>query len=109
MDHVRLSRLLKLLPIEKIDITREPETGLVIMTARDCYETEFCLGELLVTVAEVKLDTSRGYSMILGDEPRKAVISASVDAVYNSDDNRLKAKLDRYRRCLKRGSSTSWS
>lgn len=41
MDHVRLSRLLKLLPIEKIDITREPETGLVMITARDCFETEF--------------------------------------------------------------------
>jgi alpha-D-ribose 1-methylphosphonate 5-triphosphate synthase subunit PhnG len=49
-----------------------------------------------VTVAEVKLNTSRGYSMILGDDPIKAVIGATVDAVYNSDDNRLKAKLDRY-------------
>jgi len=95
MDDTSLSHLQRLLPLEKISITKAPEPGLIMMTARDCFDSDFCLGEVLVTVAETQIENAKGYSMILGDNPRKAVISASLDAIFNGDDAKLKAKLTR--------------
>ena len=66
MDDESLSRLQRLLPLEEIEISRTPETGLLMMTARDCFDTDFCLGDILVTVAEAKV----GNSTRLLDDPR---------------------------------------
>jgi phosphonate C-P lyase system protein PhnG len=95
MDDKSLARLQHLLPLEKISITKAPETGLIMMTTRDCFDTDFCLGEILVTIAETQIENAKGYSMVLGDNPHKAVISASLDAIFNGNDAMLKAKLMR--------------
>ena len=100
MDEQSLSRLLGLLPLDEIEVCKAPETGLVMMMARDCFDTDFCLGEVLVTVAETKIGNARGYAMVLGDEPRRAVISASVDALLNGNDEHLKTKLSRFMRTV---------
>jgi len=102
MDDKSLSRLQRLLPVEEISVTRAPETGLIMMTARDCFDTDFCLGEVLVTVAETQIENVKGYSMVLGDNPRKAVISASLDAIFNGSDAKLKAKLFRRLRAFEK-------
>jgi phosphonate C-P lyase system protein PhnG len=102
MDDKSLSRLQRLLPIEEISVTKAPETGLVMMTARDCFDTDFCLGEILVTIAETQIENAQGYSMVLGDNPRKAIISASLDAIFNGNDAKLKAKLIRCLRSFER-------
>jgi phosphonate C-P lyase system protein PhnG len=102
MDDESLSRLQRLLPLEEIEISRTPETGLLMMTARDCFDTDFCLGDILVTVAEAKVGKVRGYSMILGDDPRRAVLSASLDAILNGSDGKLKARLLRALRVFER-------
>jgi len=102
MDDESLSRLQRLLPLEEIEISRTPEAGLLMMTARDCFDTDFCLGDILVTVAEAKMGNVRGYSMILGDDPRRAVISASLDAILNGTDGKLKARLLRELRVFER-------
>ncbi len=98
MDEKSLERLLRLLPLEEITVAKEPETGLIMMTASDCFDADFCLGEILVTVAETRIGKARGYAMVLGDNPRKAMISASLDAVFNGNDEKLKSKLQR---CLR--------
>ena len=102
MDDKSLFRLQRLLPTEEISVTKAPETGLIMMTARDCFDTEFCLGEVLVTVAETQVENAQGYSMVLGDNPRKAIISASLDAIFNGNDAKLKAKLIRCLRAFER-------
>jgi phosphonate C-P lyase system protein PhnG len=102
MNDKSLSRLQRLLPLEEISVTRAPETGLIMMTARDCFDTDFCLGEVLVTVAETQIENVKGYSMVLGDNPRKAVISASLDAIFNGYDAKLKAKLLRRLRAFEK-------
>lgn len=102
MDDKSLSRLQRLLPLEEISVTKAPETGLLMMTARDCFDTDFCLGEILVTIAETRIESAKGYSMVLGDNPRKAVISASLDAIFNGNDAKLKAKLIRSLRAFER-------
>jgi phosphonate C-P lyase system protein PhnG len=98
MDDKSLSRLQRLLPLEEISVTKAPETSLIMMTARDCFDTDFCLGEILVTVAETQIENAQGYSMVLGDNPRKAIISASLDAIFNGNNSKLKAKIIR---CLR--------
>jgi phosphonate C-P lyase system protein PhnG len=102
MDDKSLSRLLRLLPLDKIAVSKAPETGLIMATAQDCFNTNFCLGEILVTVAETKIGNAKGYSMILGDDPHKAVISASLDAILKSDDAKLKSKILRNLRAFER-------
>lgn len=102
MNDKSLSRLQRLLPLEKISVTRAPETGLIMMTARDCFDTDFCLGEILVTVAEAQVENANGYAMVLGDNPRKAVLSASLDAIFNGNDAKLQAKLIRSLRAFER-------
>ncbi len=98
MDDEYLSRLLRLLPLDQITIIKAPETGLIMMTARDSFDMDFCLGEILVTVAETEIGNAKGYSMILGDNPRKAVISASLEAIFNGNNDKLQSKL---LRCLR--------
>jgi len=100
MDDKSLARLRRLLPLEEISVTKAPETGLIMMTARDCYDTDFCLGEILVTIAETQIENAKGYSMVLGDNPRKAIISASLDAIFNGNDAKLQAKIIRCLRAI---------
>jgi alpha-D-ribose 1-methylphosphonate 5-triphosphate synthase subunit PhnG len=66
------------------DTIRPAETGLIMVTATDCFETDFHLGEILVTTAEVELDGVRGYASILGREPEKATLAAQINALMLS-------------------------
>ena len=91
-----------MLPLEEISVTSAPETGLIMMTARDCFDTDFCLGEILVTVAETQIEKAQGYAMILGDNPRKAIISASLDAIFSGNNAKLKARLIRSLRAIEK-------
>jgi len=98
MDEKSFNRLLGILPTEEISLVREPHTGLIMMTANDCFDTDFCIGEALVTVAEAKIGRVNGFAMILGDNPNRAIVSASVDAIMSGHDEELKSKVQR---CLR--------
>jgi phosphonate C-P lyase system protein PhnG len=60
---------------------REPQTGLVMITARDAFGEKFHLGEILVSVGEIELSGIQGHATVMGDDPRKAVLAATVNAV----------------------------
>lgn len=77
-----LSDILDCVPVQ---ILRGPETGVIMATASDCFNVQFYLGEVLVTTAEVDCDGNRGHATILGDEPVKSVVAATVSAVLRTD------------------------
>jgi alpha-D-ribose 1-methylphosphonate 5-triphosphate synthase subunit PhnG len=81
MNDLEVSELINLLVTEEIQITRPPRSGLLMMTVTDSLALDFHLGEVLTTEAEVMLGGERGYGLIIGEEPRKALARAATDAL----------------------------
>jgi alpha-D-ribose 1-methylphosphonate 5-triphosphate synthase subunit PhnG len=81
MDRRALARLLKTLSTLEIKIIKGPEAGLLMVSVTDPFDTDFHLGEALVTEAIVEYGGVSGYGMVMGDEPDRAVASAAVDAI----------------------------
>lgn len=93
MDEKSIEKLIVLLPQEEINILKKSETGLLMMAAKDSFDTDFYLGEILVTEAEVEYKGLEGYAMVMGDEPERALLAASVDAILQADNEDLKQKV----------------
>ena len=61
------------------EITRKPETGLLMFRAEESVEhLHFNVGEILVTSAEVRLDNALGYSMVMGGDKNFAFYCALI-------------------------------
>jgi alpha-D-ribose 1-methylphosphonate 5-triphosphate synthase subunit PhnG len=90
-----LRKLLGLVAGEAIHVVRGPLTGLVMMSAMDSHETEFFLGEVLVTEAEVDYGGCRGYGMVLGDDADRAIARAAVEAIGASPNRVLRERVNR--------------
>jgi alpha-D-ribose 1-methylphosphonate 5-triphosphate synthase subunit PhnG len=93
MDDSSVKELLQLLSSKEINITKPSDTGLLMMAANDSFGTDFYLGEILVTEAAVKYKGLKGYAMVIGDEPERAFLAASVDAILQADNGDLKQKV----------------
>lgn len=81
MDGQAVRSLLERLTACNVQVLRKPETGLVMMNVTDCFTTDFHLGEVLVTTAEVTYAGRRGWGMIMGDEADRALLLAVLDAL----------------------------
>jgi len=96
MDDSSLKELMQLIPLEKINITKPPEKGLLMMTVTDCFGTNFYLGEILVTEASIEYKGIKGYGMVIGDEgneDERAILAAVVDAIMKDSNGYLKHKV----------------
>lgn len=72
-DHVLSAR--------EVSVLRPPQSGAVMMRAIETAEgSVFNLGEVSVTEAEVELSGERGYAMVMGYAPEKALAGAVLDA-----------------------------
>ncbi len=80
-------KILKILTEIPISIRREPRTGLVMMSVADGTGTNFHLGEVVVTEAEVEYEGKIGYAMVVGHNPEKALVRAVVSAIMESSDS----------------------
>ena len=87
MDGAALRFLLEAMASRDVEITKEPETGLVMMNVTDCFNTDFHLGEVLVTTAEVRLGNQRGWGMIMGDDGERALLLAGIDVILRDAAN----------------------
>ena len=65
---------------------KPPETGLLMSTLKDTFDTEFYLGEVLITEAMAVLDGQQGYAMVIGDCQIKAEVLASTEVIEKSAD-----------------------
>lgn len=68
-------------------VRQPPETGLLMATLRDPFDTDFLLGEVLVTRAAVDFEGQAGHGTLLDDNPEGALLLAAVDAVERSGRN----------------------
>ena len=95
MDGRAIERLLQILSRENIVVRRGPETGFLMMTARDASESDFHIGEVLVTEAEVDYGSRRGYAIVLGNDPEKALARAAVEAILAGGDIVLVERIEK--------------
>jgi alpha-D-ribose 1-methylphosphonate 5-triphosphate synthase subunit PhnG len=84
MNDREINDLIELLATEEMIITRPPRSGLIMMTVKDSFDTDFHLGEVLVTEAAVSVSGSEGFGMVTGEEPRKALARAAADALLRA-------------------------
>lgn len=91
MDGRALSRLLKTLTKLEISLIKGPTVGLIMVSVTDPFNTDFHLGEALTTEALAEYQGVRGYGMIMGEEPERAVAAAAVDALVRAKAPELAA------------------
>lgn len=96
LDEDSVKLLLDMAAEEDIIIIKPPQPGLLMMTVQDSFDTDFYLGEILVTVAEVECEGITGYAMVIGDEPERALLAASVEAVLRGDNEDFKKRLRKF-------------
>lgn len=87
MNEQRVEQLLALFTDVELTVSRPPRTGLVMLTVKDSFDTDFHLGEVLVTEAWVVYRGCEGYGMVSGEAPRRALARAAADAVFRSPDS----------------------
>lgn len=92
-DESAVKSLSGMLSEQDISIIKPPKTGLLMMTVQDSFDTDFYLGEILATEAEVESRRKTGYAMVMGDNPERALLAASVDAVMQGDNEGLKKRI----------------
>jgi alpha-D-ribose 1-methylphosphonate 5-triphosphate synthase subunit PhnG len=70
-------RVLETLPVE---VARGPSVGLLMLRGEEPSErTQFNFAEVTVSEAEVTAGGQRGYAMVMGREPEKALAGAVLD------------------------------
>ncbi|OIP91826.1 MAG: hypothetical protein AUK24_02325 [Syntrophaceae bacterium CG2_30_49_12] len=93
LDEDKVKLLLNMAAEEGIAIVKPPRTGLLMMTVQDSFDADFYLGEILVTEAEVESRGKTGYAMVMGDEPERALLAASIEAIMRGDNEDLKKQI----------------
>ena len=86
LDDETARRILEELSAGRLEEADAPRVALVMMTATDPFDTQFHLGEVLVTEAAVTLGPVRGWGMTLGDAPARARLKALLDALARGGD-----------------------
>lgn len=75
-----------ILSSHEVTVLRPPVSGAVMMRAIETAEgSSFNLGEVSVTEAEVELEGERGYCMVMGYAPEKALAGAVIDAAAEAN------------------------
>lgn len=93
LDEGKVKRLWDMAAEQDISVIMPPQTGLLMMTVKDSFDTDFYLGEILVTEAEVECKGKAGYAMVMGDEPERALLAASLEAIMQGDNEDLKKQI----------------
>jgi phosphonate C-P lyase system protein PhnG len=73
--------LIAVLPMDSVQVITGPSTGLIMAKVRDCFDTDFYLGEVLVTRAEVSFGDLRAQATLMGDLPKHTLIAAALEAL----------------------------
>ena len=69
------------LPMEQVELIAPPATGLIMARVRDCFDTDFYLGEVLVTRAEISFGDHRAQATLIGNLPKHALAAATLSVL----------------------------
>lgn len=90
-----VQELLSLAQRAPIEIANPPKSGLSMMHVLDAFDSEFLLGEVLVTRTEVQLDGRHGFGMVPGDAPERALARACAEVLLQGPDQLLRAQMQK--------------
>lgn len=93
MPREAVRELLELAENAPIQIISTPKAGLTMMHVLDAFDSEFLLGEVLVSKAEVMLHGERGFAMVTGDQPERSLARASADVLLKVGDDLLRTRI----------------
>lgn len=93
MPREAVRELLELAENAPIQIISTPKAGLTMMHVLDAFDSEFLLGEVLVSQAEVMLHGERAFAMVTSDEPERALARASADVLLNVGDDLTRTRV----------------
>ena len=83
-----------------VEVARGPAVGLLMVRAEEPSErTQFNFTEVTVSEAEVTAKGVRGYAMVMGRQPEKALAGAILDVASELDHEQrpaIEATLERY-------------
>jgi alpha-D-ribose 1-methylphosphonate 5-triphosphate synthase subunit PhnG len=86
LDEPTAGRIAAVLGMERFEVVAGPRTELVMMTVTDPFDTDFHLGEVLVTQAVVQAGGVRGWGMSVGEVPQRALLKAILDSLARAGD-----------------------
>jgi len=95
MPRESIRELLELAEKAPIHIISTPKAGLSMMHVLDAFDSEFLLGEVLISSAEVTLDGKRGFGMVTGDEPERSLARACAEVLLQGADELLKNRVQK--------------
>lgn len=71
----------------QVKLLSGPRQGLVMLRVRETVaNSQFNAGEVLVTEVKLELEGQFGFGMVIGDNPRRAMAVALVDAALRKAD-----------------------
>jgi alpha-D-ribose 1-methylphosphonate 5-triphosphate synthase subunit PhnG len=71
----------------QVKLLSGPQRGLVMLRVRETVaNSQFNAGEILVTEVRLELDGQFGFGMVIGDNPRRAMAVALVDAALRKGE-----------------------
>lgn len=85
--------LLELAEGAPIEIVSSPRSGLTMMHVLDAFDSEFLLGEVLISSAEVILNGQRGFGLVTGDEPERSLARACAEVLLQGEDELLSSRV----------------
>jgi phosphonate C-P lyase system protein PhnG len=95
MTSTECQAVAKVLPMEQVQVTKPPTSGLIMAKARDSFKTEFFLGEVLVTRTEVTYGGHASRATLMGNCPEAALIAAVLQVLSDGDANDIVAAAGR--------------
>lgn len=97
----------------EVEVTRGPQVGLLMMRIEEPAEgLTFNFTEVTVSEAEVSAGEHRGYAMVLGQAPEKALAAAVLDAAIEAshpETRRIEAFLEDVRRAAAAAWEERWA
>ncbi len=103
MTEVELDTVIEMLPMESVTVITPPTTGLIMTKVRDCFGTDFFLGEILVTRTEVGYGNERVQVTLMGNLPKHALVAGSLEVLEkNKETATINRALEACRCAVKR-------
>lgn len=73
-----VDKLYSLIPLEKIEVLDGPRQVTVMAVAKDCFGVEFCLGEVVAWLIQIRVENIVEEMILADGDPKRVLLGAIV-------------------------------